>query len=123
MLFKDQTHLKERLAYWQKLLRLQDWDVIPKIVRREKMTLGGQGECQWGLERKEATIRLIGPIDYPDDCSREQDQELTLVHELLHLHFAPFSADGGSKEVAQEQVIQCIAQALVSLERKGAALI
>lgn len=117
MLFQEQVQLDKRRAYWQQVLRLQDWDVAAKVVRQDKLTLGRQGECQWGLERKEAIIRLLDPIDYPDDCQRKQDHELTLVHELLHLHFAAFAAEGGAAEIAQEQAIQCIAKALVALER------
>jgi hypothetical protein len=45
--------------------------------------------------------------------------EKTLVHELLHLHFAPFAApDGTPEDTAQEQAIDLIAKALVAEHRK-----
>src|SRR5579871_4221933 len=41
--------------------------------------------------------------------------ELALVHELLHLHLWSLNRVG---ETAEEQAIECIAQALVGLKRR-----
>ncbi|MEW6726892.1 MAG: hypothetical protein AB1327_08035 [Bacillota bacterium] len=119
MIFENADQLAEKCAEWQRILRLQDWDVITKIVRSDDMHSDGQGECTWVIERKEAIIKLLDPVDYSPRSPFEQDHERTLVHELLHLHFAPFTAkDGTLEDIAQEQAIQCFAKAFVELKRR-----
>ncbi|MEW6044997.1 MAG: hypothetical protein AB1609_00710 [Bacillota bacterium] len=118
----SQDELTEKCRLWQRRLRLQDWDIVTKIVRADDMHSDGQGECMWVIERKEAIIKLLDPVDYSPRSPFEQDHERTLVHELLHLHFAPFTAkDGTPEDVAQEQAIQCLAKALVALARGEAS--
>ena len=111
--------LKTLLTEWQKRLRLQDWGIFVKTARLAEMQCGGQGECEWVLKRKEATIVLVDPIDYPLELV-DQDMEETLVHELLHLHFVILQPkDGTAEDTALEQAIVCISEALVKLKREG----
>lgn len=114
-----QPELVSLLVYWRKVLRLQDWDVRIKLVRdRDMVVANRQGECDISLRNKEALIRLLDPIDYPDG-DWAQDHEQTLVHELLHLHMAPFDpAPNTLAQDMQEQAIESIAKALVSLKRE-----
>lgn len=94
MIYKDDTQVREACKEWQKRLRLQDWIVKAGIYRARDMDLNEcQGECVWHTKTKLATIRLIDPVDYPEGLIEDQDMEKTLVHELLHLHFAPIHAD------------------------------
>jgi hypothetical protein len=106
--------------YWQGILRLQDWDVKVVIARgREFVTgEGSQGECTWQLPTKQALIKLIDPIDYPTDTKWPYDPEKTLVHELLHLHFAPLGLSD-DKEIEQEQAIDLIATGFLKVHRAG----
>lgn len=118
----SEDQLKQKCAEWQKILRLQDWDVHVSIVRDSNMKLKDvNGECEWVLQTKQAHIRILDPIDYPEDTRWPQDMEQTLVHELLHLHFAPFDthADGSLEHTSMEQAIDMIAGALLSLKRGG----
>ncbi|MHC5779681.1 hypothetical protein [Nostoc sp.] len=101
---------------WQQILRLMDWDVSVNIVSYEEMPEGVEGECQFVINNKTANIKLIKPEGYPFDALRPYDMEQTLVHELLHLHFAPFNIDTGLKATSQEQAINAIARALVNLK-------
>lgn len=111
-----QRNAKQLCREWQKVMRLQDWDVKVFIRRASFFSSENvQGECRWVLPSKEATIFLLDPIDYPTDTSWEQDHEQTLVHELAHLHFAPFWDNDDS--VTMEQAIDAMAKALVSLKR------
>ncbi len=123
---RQQVHLAqeeaERLcAEWKRTLRLEDWDIAVRIARGNGLDLsaGNQGCCSWTLSRREATVKLMAPVDYDKDCIFPQDMEATLVHELLHLHFAPFAAkeDGSPEDVAQEQAIHALSLALVALKR------
>ena len=116
-----EDELREKCAEWQRILRLQDWDVIVTVERASNMRVSEvNGECEWTLQTKQARIRILDPIDYPDNIKWPQDMEQTLVHELLHLHFAPFDRfDRESLEhVTMEQAIDLIAGALVNLKRK-----
>jgi hypothetical protein len=120
----NDEQLQERCVYWQKVLRLQDWEVSVQVTRdRDFRGPHNQGECEWVIGTKHAAIRILDPVDYPPNRMWPQDMERVLVHELLHLHFAPFdSAEAGSMEDnAQEQAIESIASGMVMLERVGAA--
>jgi hypothetical protein len=117
-----EKQLQERCTYWQKVLRLQDWEVFVFVSReRNFLSPKSQGECEWVIGTKHASIRILDPADYPPNESFPQDMERILVHELLHLHFAPFdnSEVGSMEDNAQEQAIESIASGLVLLERKG----
>lgn len=116
VIFKE-DELKSRLAEWQKILRLQDWIIDVSICRERDMRLSDNcGECEWNLYKKMAWIRILDPVDYPPDSMKPQDMELTLVHELLHLHLAPLDDD--KKDIAIEQAIEAISGGLVDVHRK-----
>jgi hypothetical protein len=83
---------------------------------------GSTGSCNWTLSKREAAVRILDPIDYPDDVVFDQDVEKTVVHELLHLHFAPFMGDykpDDLEHIAKEQAIEAVAKSLVALKREG----
>jgi hypothetical protein len=63
------------LTRWQERLRLRDWDIAIKIVRRPWRK---SGDIQADLENKRATIL----INQKPKC---QDLEEIVVHELLHI--------------------------------------
>lgn len=116
-----EQELQELCRLWQKRLRLQDWDVTVKVARQRDMDTDSLAECGHQIRKRTAEITLLDPIDYPPGEPQPQDHEVDLVHELLHLHFAPFRAEDGSPEqIAQEQAIHAISKALVQLARKGA---
>jgi hypothetical protein len=119
MIFKTDEELQEKLVEWQKRLRLQDWLITTRIARNKDVSANSQGHCSWVINKKMATILILDPIDYPTDTMFKQDMEQTLVHELLHLHFAPFDDETDTpKEVAIEQAVDCIAYGLVQLHRE-----
>lgn len=110
--YEESGSLASEVELWKKILRLQDWDTKVEIVRASSLNEGSQGQCSWVLSRKEAKISLLDPIDY--NCKLwPQDHEVTLVHELLHLHFAHVEEASNY----DEQAIVAISQALVKLRR------
>lgn len=120
--FSNLEEAKDRLAYWQKSLNLQQWNVNLLICRGNGLDIpeGTQGECFWTIKRLEATIKLLDPIDFPKTSRHfPQDHEVTLVHELLHLHAAPFDSfkTDGPEDVQVEQMVQSLAKALVRENR------
>ena len=108
------------LKEWQEILRLQDWDVVVDIRRARDMSLGESvAEVHWKKEKKLAIIHLLDPMDY-DNAYFPQDHEVSIVHELLHLHMVGFVAEDDTLEdTAQEQAIDAISNALVNLKRDG----
>lgn len=108
---------------WQRILRLQDWDLAPLLIsRRESEKLEIDGQCVCWMKTKQAIIRILTPDAEPGAGELydhfPHDAEETLVHELLELHFDPFKKQKGPDHEAQEQAINLIANALVRLKRQ-----
>lgn len=108
-------------AKWQERLRLQDWTVLVHIRRAYDLQFpDSQGENDWNMLRKLSAISLLDPTDWEATYIQAQDHELTLVHELLHMHFAMlyhYSDQGDDANMGQERAIIAIAETLVALSR------
>jgi hypothetical protein len=115
----DMEQMEERLAYWQKQLRLQDWVVEVKFERGYEL---GENIARIRpySHNKRAVISMMAPGDYSPHEILPYDMERILLHELLHLHFWPLTKDDGEND-AEEQAINAIAEALLSLERRRQA--
>lgn len=110
--------LRELCRYWQKILRLQDWDVQLKWARSVNLGPTIEGLCEWVAARKEAAIKLLDPVDWAS--VKTTDIEAVLIHELLHLRFYGFTTkDNTPEDTAQEQAIHALSRALVGLKRKA----
>lgn len=112
--------LRTKCAEWQKVLRLQDWIVDVGISRSRNMKMERcQAEIEPCLPKRMASIRILDPVDYPRDSAEPQDMELSLVHELLHIHLFPLFADREDemRMVAEEQAIEAISRGLIALKR------
>lgn len=112
--------LQSKLEQWQKRLRLSDWDVTVQMVSALDMNhTSCWGQVRWDLNEKFADIKLVTPEDAGKQGGmRSYDVEVTLVHELLHLHFAPLADMDSIDGTAQEFAINAIAGALVKLARE-----
>jgi hypothetical protein len=112
--------VKQMTEYWQEQLGLMDWRLHVTLEHDADMN-DRAGEVDWTLTLKQATIRLIHPDTIRKSLVFPYDLEQTLVHELLHLHAAPFDTfkQGGLKNAALEVMIDKTATALVELKRAG----
>jgi len=116
-----ECELHKQLAYWQRILYLQDWTVELRIVRQWEMADNQTlAQCEQHLQRKDAIIYVLHPQDLPGLSSRflngeECDYDISLVHELLHLHFAPFRNENDT--TVHEQAINAISRGLVKVRR------
>jgi len=118
--YRDNDAAKKALGEWAKRLRLQDWVITIEIVRARDMPLDDKSGCvKWFVHDKSAHITLLDPIDYPPNPYEEQDQEITLVHELLHLHFQHFenTEPGTLQDTMLEQTINILSALLVDQHR------
>lgn len=115
------------LAFWQKRLRLQDWNITVAVVRKSELSTGCYGEVGVNLIYRQAEISLMDPIDFEEsDGERERDMEDSLVHELLHCVLKDCRIDTRDSNrkltaagIAEERAIDALAGALVGLHRKG----
>ena len=108
------------LKLWQKRLRLEDWKIEVKIVRIWELEQGTLGHIDWSTPHHTALIKVLSPADYelpPDKIPA--DMELSIVHELVHLHLSVLPLNKASRN-AEEQVVSMIADALVNLEHRPA---
>lgn len=117
----NEEQLREKCAEWQRILRLQDWDVRTSIVRASGMKMEDcNAEISVNVQHRLATVRILDPIDYGDDNLNPQDMERHLVHELLHIHLWSFTENlQGPLADAEEQALNMIANALIGLYRRG----
>lgn len=106
--------------WWQEQLYLEHWEVALRISRAREMNKEGQAEIQWVYPKATATMSILNPVDYPPSPFK-QDMEKSLVHELLHIHFAPFDThpDGSLEHQMLERAIDQIAKTLTNLKRGG----
>ena len=113
--------LQERLAYWQRVLRLQDWDV--ELIRVNARDI----EPAWGRTRiaeswHEAVVRIIHDTEAvrnTRDFGMAFDSDHTLVHELLHIVLDYWQVpESGMEFDAKEAVLNRLASALCALDRK-----
>jgi hypothetical protein len=105
------------LAKWAKILRLQDWHITIRYCRRFEFPTEDVkgGDISMLLAKRDASIRILDPIDYAPTYLPPIDTELTVVHELVHVHIEGFYRDYDS--VAMEQAVHALSSALVALDR------
>lgn len=117
------TQLKTLVAKWQERLRLEDWNIKVRWATPEEVAAGDwNGVCWPYVTTKEAEIAIINPISALSDEGR--DTEYLVVHELLHLHHAPFQTKEGSMgELAEENIVHSIAILLLALDRNDETIL
>jgi hypothetical protein len=110
--------LASLVAHYQRELRLLDWRIdvsyAPDLV-------SSAGQPVWGLcyptvDAKVAKIVIRDPATPPSGATPEQAAAQvveTVVHELLHLHFAAFGNVYPAEVAAEEQAVWALAEALI----------
>ena len=110
------------LPIWQKRLRLQDWSIRIMVTRMAELGEDTLGDVKPGRTKRAALIRLLHPADVAGQNfvfdGEAWDWEITLVHELLHLHFEDCLEsnwnDTWRTRQPVERAIDAIAKALVA---------
>ncbi len=124
MLGNDQI-LKATCREWQRVLRLQDWDVHVRFASLKEMlkgsgasTISGLTDIRWGL--KTAVVQVVREEDWDRDEAEPYDAELILLHELLHVHlwaWEPPNNENNTEYICLEQGIELIAKTLLEFKR------
>lgn len=94
---------------WQAGLRLQDWKVQVRYAHASEFERQAIGQCRCNMNNKTAEILIL-----PNDGSEPMAEEMVLIHELLHLHLNNLDVPG-ERGTEEEQVINCVAEALHTL--------
>ena len=106
----SQKELEALCAEWQKVLRLSDWRVRVRYATHDK-----ELDCQGWFDaepRKRQAIIKLQPFKFNSVC--RDPLEMTLVHELVHIHLLPLAPDNRPEhtDVALEQAVDALAYAL-----------
>jgi hypothetical protein len=116
--------LNELCLFWKQMLNLTHWNVDVKFCRFHEFDGANHllGQCTHWKRFQRAEIKILDPMDWEGNTMADGDEEETLVHELLHLHFSMFFNPemDTMEEIAMEQTINNIARALVALRRDNA---
>jgi len=112
-----EDELIERCGYWQKRLKLSDWDIKVTIKRLSQLSKRGCAEIDYWLDSEGAEVSILDPLDYTDYAD-PQDMEQGLVHELIHIVFAHWETDGDLEKLIKEQATERVSWALVNLDRE-----
>lgn len=114
-----QAELDAAIARWQERLCLRDWTIIGRVKRVWEMTAGKGGEIEINLNTHTAWLDYLDPGDRLPEWAHLNDGETIVVHELLHILTEPLSiAAEGLEHHAHEWLIECVARALVALDRE-----
>jgi len=107
-------NLPKLLAKYQKLLRLQDFDISICYARPTEPGDVGRTCMRWHLGTAE--IQITDPKYWTASGQHMDNIELTVVHELLHLMLQPLCPrpDGLLSDI-MEQVIEKLAKAIVNV--------
>lgn len=100
--------LERLLLEWQAALGLLDWTIELRVEPRERMP-GDLGAIEYDVTERDATIFIR---------AREEHQERTLVHELLHLWFRTWG-ESRKNGLVEEQAIEAISRALLGLKESA----
>ena len=104
---------------WQQILRLQDWDIEIIYVKPCELDPHTGGQVIRCDGKKAARIKVLDPECYDPCLIVKQDVEYTVVHELVHVHFAIFDGLKGAEDTLYEQGIHRLASSLLALKRKS----
>lgn len=106
---------------WAKALELDGWRIEVQVAEIEDLP-DAYAKVTWVLTQRRATIR------FRKDAIRRWDIDVTIVHELLHLHLAPVEHELRQKTedyeesltgVSVEQAIHHISESIVRLASGG----
>jgi len=112
--------IKKLLKKWQGRLGLSDWMISVQFKDCIDMNQS-QGRTEIQKSNQYASIRLLQIEDRQKSDESENDPELDLVHELIHIRLWAIDPDvfEGALHICREQAIDWIAKALITSDREG----
>jgi hypothetical protein len=88
------------------------------MCRRSDLKLRTLGGIRWDKTKRTAVISVLAASEYRLPLEEMlDDMEMTIVHELVHVHLAALPrSEAGRRD--EERAVNQLAQALVKLDRK-----
>lgn len=114
------SDLGKLLEKWQKRLGLSDWGISVRTRdARDMNQCPGHTKIQANIQR--ADVRLMRPEDRQACDPGDEDIELDLVHELIHIRLWSIdpSDASGALYTCREQAVEWIAKALIASDREA----
>jgi len=113
--------LEERSALWKSRLDLGAWNVSVRVVRRRDLDEGTVGRIWWSRKYNTAVIYVLHRADYDsrwDSQKIEADQEVAVVHEMVHLRLANLRISD-NKQGLEEASVVAITRALMKADAES----
>ena len=105
---------------WAERLRLLDWTITVRFAEPDENE-NCYGTVTPQPHAKTAEI-VLSPLEWYSDQELQDlncDVEVTIVHEMLHLHFVMFQTkEKSALEIVEENIISITSALLVALDRK-----
>lgn len=104
---------------WQQKLRLSHWNIAVRVCRADEMPIpDAQAVNEISLETERSLISILANEDYQESIF-EQDMEVSLVHELLHIpmKYITDPEKGSLEYIHTEAFIEGLARLLVEQSR------
>lgn len=135
----DKADCHERLRFWQQILRLNDWNISLsfgtakelKAENPEWKRMGFKSAAAmvgYQVQYKNAIVFFVSDAPQVSMFGAVRDDEVALVHELMHLHLAihdvAFAERVGNftkpgKDHALERICEMSARSIVAAYRYG----
>lgn len=106
----NQKRLERKVKYWQKILKLEHWDISCKLVGNKAIEGWGLSSIQRDYLDSHMQVKDPRFYEIPED-EKEMEFEKTVIHELLHCHTVALRPKKAKGIVSEEE--KCV----VSLER------
>jgi len=114
-----ESYLRDKLAFWQGRLKLDDWSVTLVISETADLRPGTLGNIHWNADKKTAVIKVLsGAARETGSHDVLSEMEFTIIHELIHLELAYLPRTEESRP-AEEFAVNHLAEALLQTERSS----
>ena len=114
--FQNDKELNDCLKEWQERLFLGDWIIKACLVDANELPENA-GYNNWIFEKQVSFIQIARLTDDAKTRMTKVFQEVTLVHELLHLKFGLVenadSYEGKFVEIHEHQLVEQMARSLI----------
>lgn len=114
--FQNDKELNDCLKEWQERLFLGDWIIKVCLVDVNELPENA-GYNNWIFEKQTSFIQIARLTDDTKARMTKAFQEVTLVHELLHLKFGLVenvdSYEGKFVEIHEHQLVEQMAKSLI----------
>ena len=103
--YASNRDVEKWISKWQKKLDLPGWKIAGRVAKASEMRADVLGQSDWNVDTKTATVLVLAGDEY-DRYSNDvyYDQELTVVHELVHIRLSAVSPRA-EKDVEESFVV------------------